>query len=145
MKRIFALAAAVLAAGTLTMQTAQAGGRHHIAKRLKVVSVATGAAATAGYFAINKLHWNWQDGVFPSQWGAIAGTTIGCAALAPMIGTVVVNRPLTQREGHVMIGSCIVPIICGYLVNAAYNAHPEWEAEAYAGPAPRYVKRHMRK
>jgi hypothetical protein len=142
MKRIFTLAAALLAAGTLTLQTAEAGGRYHrqhLDKRLKVVSVATGAAATAGYFAMNEWRWKWQDGLFPGQWGAIAATTVGCAAVAPMIGTVVVNRPLTQREGHVMIGSCIIPIIGGYLVNAAYNAHPEWEAGA--APAPRYVKK----
>jgi hypothetical protein len=147
MKRIFTLAAALLAAGTLTLQTAEAGGRYHhrqhIDKRLKVVSVATGAAATAGYFALNEWHWKWQDGLFPGQWGAIAATTVGCAAVAPMIGTVVVNRPLTPREGHVMIGSCIVPIIGGYLVNAAYNAHPEWEADT--APAPRYVKKRKKK
>lgn len=132
MKRFVALAAALIAATTLTLQTAEAGGRHHrkhIDNRLKVVALATGAAATAGYFAINEWKWKWQDGIFPGQWGAIAGTTMGCAAVSPMIGTVVVKRPLTQREGHVLIGSCIVPIIGGYLVNAAYNAHPEWEGE----------------
>lgn len=129
MKRIVTLAAALLAAGTLTLQTAQAGSRHHFDNRLKAVAIGTGAAATAGYFAINEWKWKWQDGIFPAQWGAIAATTIGCAAAAPMIGTVVVHRPLTQREGHVLIGSCIVPIIGGYLVNAAYDAHPEWEAQ----------------
>ena len=133
MKRSFALAAAVIAAFTLTMQTADAGGRRHIDKRLKVVALGTGAASTAAYFAINNWRWSdwsYKDGL--TRFGAWGVTTMGCAAISPMIGTVVVNRPLTQREGHVLIGSCVVPIVGGYLVNAAYNAHPEWEA----APAP---------
>lgn len=129
MKRIVALAVALVAALTFSMQTAEAGGRHQVDKRLKVVAVGTGAAATAAYFAINEWHWKWQDGIFPGQWGAIAGTTLGCAAVSTMVGTVVVKRPLTQREGHVLIGSCVVPIIGGYLVNAAYNANPQWEPQ----------------
>ncbi|KQZ00224.1 hypothetical protein ASD45_04660 [Pseudolabrys sp. Root1462] len=139
MNRILTLAAALLAAGTLTLQSAQAGGRHHVDNRLKAVAIGTGAATTAGYFAINNWHWKWQDGTFPTQLGAIVGTTLACTAISPMIGTVVVNRPLTQREGHVLIGSCIVPIIGGYLVNAAYDAHPEWEPQT--APAPRHWKK----
>ncbi|HWK95003.1 MAG TPA: hypothetical protein VNR39_06245 [Pseudolabrys sp.] len=142
MKRFVALAAALVAATTLTLQTAEAGGKHHrkhIDNRLKVVAVGTGAAATVGYFAINDWRWKWGDNVIPGQWGAIAGTTLGCAAVSTMIGTVVVNRPLTQREGHVMIGSCVIPIIGGYLVNAAYNANPQWE------PQPAVVKKKRKK
>lgn len=140
MKRSLALAAAVIAAFTLTMQTADAGGRRHIDKRLKVVALGTGAASTAAYFAINNWNWNgwsYKDGI--TRAGAWGITTLGCAAISPMIGTLVVNRPLTQREGHVLIGACVVPLIGGYLVNSAYNAHPEWEA----GQAP--VRKHHRK
>lgn len=130
MKRIVALAAALIAVVTLTMQTAEAGGRHHrVDPRLKAVAIGTGAAATVGYFAINDWRWKWGDNVIPGQWGAIAGTTLGCAAVSTMIGTVVVKRPLTQREGHVLVGSCVVPIIGGWLVNAAYNANPQWEPQ----------------
>ena len=140
MKRIFALAAALLAATTLTLQTAEAGGKRHLDDRLKVVAVASGAAATVTYFAINEWKWKWQHGdVFPGQWGAIAGTTLGCAAVSTMVGTAVVKRPLTQREGHVLVGSCVVPIIGGYLVNAAYNANPHWE------PQPAVVKKKRKK
>ncbi|RDV05164.1 hypothetical protein [Undibacter mobilis] len=140
MKRFVALAAALIAATTLTLQSAEAGKRRtHIDNRLKVVALGTGAAATVGYFAINEWKWKWQDGIFPGQWGAIAGTTMGCAAVSPMIGTVVVGRPLTQREGHVLIGSCIVPIIGGYLVNAAYDANPQWE------PQPAVAKKKRKK
>jgi len=129
MKRIVALAAALIAATTLTVQTAEAGGKRHLDNRLKVVAVGTGAAATATYFAVNEWKWKWQHNSVFSQWGTIAGTTLGCAAVSTMVGTVVVKRPLTQREGHVMIGSCIVPIIGGYLVNAAYEANPQWEPQ----------------
>ncbi len=141
MKRFVALAAALIAATTLTLQTAEAGGkrRTHIDNRLKVVALGTGAAATATYFAINEWKWKWQDNVIPGQWGAIAGTTLGCAAVSTMVGTVVVKRPLTQREGHVLIGSCVVPIIGGYLVNAAYDANPHWEAQ------PAVVKKKRKK
>lgn len=141
MKRIVALAAALIAATTLTLQTAEAGGKHrgHIDNRLKVVALGTGAAATATYFAINEWKWKWQDNIIPGQWGAIAGTTLGCAAVSTMVGTVVVKRPLTQREGHVLVGSCVVPIIGGYLVNAAYDANPHWE------PQPAVVKKKRKK
>lgn len=139
MKRFVALAAALIAATTLTLQTAEAGGKR-LDNRLKVVAVATGAAATATYFAVNEWKWKWQHGSVFSQWGTIAGTTLGCAAVSTMVGTVVVKRPLTQREGHVLIGSCVVPIIGGYLVNAAYNAHPEWEGQPVAAKVKKKKK-----
>jgi len=139
MKRSLALAAAVIAAFTLTMQNADAGGRRHIDKRIKVVAIGAGIASTAAYFALNDWKWSWQDGRYFTQLGAYTVTTMGCAAISPMVATVVVNRPLTMREGHVLIGSCVVPLVGGWLVNAAYNAHPEWEA----GEAP--VRRHHRR
>jgi len=139
MNRFVAVAAALIAATTLTVQSAEAGGKRHIDNRLKVVAVGTGAAATATYFAVNEWKWKWQHNSVFSQWGTIAGTTLGCAAVSTMVGTVVVNRPLTQREGHVMIGSCVVPIIGGYLVNAAYDANPQWE------PQPAVAKKKRKK
>jgi hypothetical protein len=35
---------------------------------------------------------------------------------------------MTQREVWVMTGSCVVPIVGGLLMNAVFDAHPEWEA-----------------
>lgn len=133
MIRSLALAVAVIAAFTLTMQNADARGGRHIDKRIKVVAIGAGAASTAAYFAINNWKWNgwsYKDGL--TRFGAWGATTLGCAAISPMVATVVVNRPLTQREGHVLIGSCVVPIIGGWLVNEAYNNNPQWEA----GQAP---------
>ena len=127
MKRSFALAAAAIAAFAFTVQAANAGGRRHIDKRITAVAIGTGAASTAAYFAINDWKWKWDNGSGLTSLGAWGVTTMGCAAVSPMVATVVLNRPLTNREAGVLIGSCVLPIIGGWLVNEAYNAHPEWE------------------
>ena len=101
MKQKFAMIAAVIAAFAFTSPSANAGGRHHHHNhKLMAVSIGVGAAATAGYFAINNWHWSWQGNNAIPQWGAVAATTIGCMAIAPMVGTLVMDRPLTVREVH---------------------------------------------
>lgn len=118
---------AAMAAFALTIQAAAAEGRH-IDHRLKAVSIGVGAASTAGYFALNDWHWKWDSGRHGiTRLGAWGVTTIGCAALSPMVATVVLDRPLTSREAGILIASCVIPIVGGWLVNEAYNAHPEWE------------------
>ncbi len=42
-------------------------------------------------------------------------------ATAPMVATVALNRPLKYREAHILIGSCLIPFVGGWLVNEAYN------------------------
>lgn len=137
MKRSFALAAALILAFAFSLQTANAGDKRHVDERLKVVAIGAGAVSTAAYFAINDWRWKWENGRYLTSLGAIAATTMGCAALSPMIATAVVKRPLTMREGHVLIGSCVIPVVGGWLVNEAYNAHPEWEPAA--APAKKRV------
>jgi hypothetical protein len=142
MNKRLAIFAAVIAAFAFTCQSADANGRkHHIDKRIKAVSIGVGAASTAAYFAINDWKWNWHNSSGLSRWGAWGITTIGCAAVSPMVATVVLDRPLTMREAHVMIGSCVVPIVGGWLVNEAYEAHPEWEPAAM----PAVTKKHYGK
>ena len=138
MKHKIAIVAAVTAALAFTAPSANAGWHHHhhIGK-LTTVSIGVGAAATAGYFAINRWHWSWQGNGAISQWGAIGLTTVGCLAVAPIVGTIVLDRQLTMREGHVLAASCVVPILGGILVNAAYDAHPEWD-----GGGPKMHKHH---
>jgi hypothetical protein len=58
-----------------------------------------------------------------------------------MVATVVLDRPLTMREAHVLVGSCLVPIIGGLLVNAVWDANPQWEA----APAPVRKMHHKKK
>ena len=127
MKRTLALVAACVAAFAFTVQAANAGSRHHIDKRVKVVALGVGAASTAAYFAINDWKWKWSNSSGLTSLAAWGATTIGCAAVSPMVATVVLKRPLTNREAGVLLGSCVVPILGGWLVNEAYNAHPDWE------------------
>jgi hypothetical protein len=131
MNRMFAFLAAAAMTAAFSVQSARAQEwERRPDPRLTGVSIGVGAAATAGYFAINdwKWHWNNSSGLTPlAAWGML---TIGCAAVSPMVGTVVLNRPLTNREAGVLIASCVVPIVGGWLVNAAYDQHPEWEAQA---------------
>ena len=131
MNRKLALVAALIAAFAFTTQSADARGRHHhINKKIVATAVVVGAASTAAYFAINNWSWNgWNNGSGLTRLGAYGVTTLGCAVVSPMVGTVVLNRPLTQREGHILIGSCIIPLVGGWLVNEAYNAHPDWDPD----------------
>ena len=71
--------------------------------------------------------------------GAYAASALGCMAISPMVATIAVRRELTFREAHVLAGNCVLPIIGGLLVNAAYDANPHWE------PAPKSVVRKHRK
>ncbi len=143
MRHGLALAVAAILAFALTGQAANAGGRHHISKEIKTAAIVTGAASTAAYFAINDWNWKWDNGSGLTSLGAYAATTMGCAAISPMVATVLLKRPLTNREAGVLIGSCVVPIVGGWLVNAAYDAHPDWEP-GYVRPASHrwHHKRH---
>ncbi len=132
MNRKLAIFAAIVAAFSFASQSAQAGGGyHHDKKKLAVVAIGVGAASSAAFFALNNWRWNGWDtngsGAGLTRLGAWGATTIGCAAVSPIVATVVLNRPLTMREAHVLVGSCVVPIVGGLVVNAVWDAHPEWE------------------
>ncbi len=131
MNRKLTIFAAIVAAVTCAAQSAEAGGRHHDRAKLAAVAIGVGAASTATFFSLNNWRWNgWNSngsGAGLTRLGAYGLTTMGCAAVSPMVATVVLDRPLTTREAHVLIGSCIVPIVGGLLVNAVWDAHPEWE------------------
>src|SRR6185312_301274 len=142
MIRKFTVFAAAAVAVAFSCQSADAHWRHHPHRsdaRLAAVSVGVGAASTAAFFAINDWKWKWHNNSSLTSLGAWGATTVGCIALAPIVATVVLDRPLTQREAGVLAGSCIVPIIGGWLVDAAYDAHPEWD------PASAPVKKHWKR
>lgn len=120
MYRKFGFVIAAVAALALSSQSADAKWRkHHHDKALFWTSLGVGAAATAGYFAIKDSH-NVSNA---AAWGL---STVGCLAVAPMVGTLVVKRPLTYREAHVMAASCVLPVVGGWLVNRMYDHHPRW-------------------
>jgi hypothetical protein len=143
MKSRFALALGLLAAVALASQSAEAGGRRHVDKRVGTVAVAAGAASTAAFFAIGDWKWHDWDSTNFTRLGAWTATTVGCAAVSPIVATLVVNRPLTQREAGVLVGSCVVPIVGGWLVNAAYNANPSWEGKPVAHKKKHWKKKKM--
>ena len=59
-------------------------------------------------------------------------TTVGCMALSPIIGGLLVSynekRELRSSEVFMMTADCLVPIIGGWIAKAAFDAHPEWDA-----------------
>lgn len=144
MTRKLAIIAAALAALAFTAQAADAGGRRHVDKRIRAVEIGVGAASTAAFFAINDWNWKWDSARHGmSAWGAWGATTIGCAALSPIVATAVLDRPLSYREAHILVGSCVVPIIGGWLVNEAYNNHIMWAPDEKI--EDKRWKRHARK
>ena len=145
MHKRLAILATVLAAFAFSGQGADAKARkHQIDNRIRAVAIGVGAASTAAYFAINDWKWrDWHNSSGISQWGAWGITTVGCMAVSPMVATVVLDRPLTQREAHILIGSCLIPLIGGWLVNEAYNNGWLWAPDEQ--PVRKVAYRHRRK
>jgi hypothetical protein len=144
MYRKVACLVATLAVLGLAQAPASAGGRHHRDhKVLAVTSTVVGAGATAAYFAMNDWNWKWdsaRSGITSA--GAIAATTMGCAVVSPMVATAVLNRPLSYREAHVLLASCIIPFVGGWLVNEAYDRHILWAPDEPAAAPDKHWKRH---
>jgi hypothetical protein len=99
---------------------------------LSASNTVVGAGSTALYFGLKEHHHHgwYNSGI--SSGAAYAISSIGCAAVSPIIGTIVTRRELTQREVLVSAANCFVPILGGMIVNAQFDMHPEWEA-----PPPR--------
>ena len=136
MNRKLAIFAAVIAAFALTCQAADAKSRRHVDMRITAVEIGVGAASTAAYFAIGGWKWdgwNYSNGL--TRLGAWGVTTMGCAALSPIVATAVLNRPLKYREAHILVGSCVIPLVGGWLVNEAYNHHVLWAPDENVEPA----------
>lgn len=92
--------------------------------QLATSNAVVGIAATGGYFALRRHHHSFRGGL--NSGGAYVLTSIGCAAVSPIVGTLVVQRELTQREVGVSTANCFLPFLGGMIVNAAWDAHPEW-------------------
>ncbi len=131
MKKLGLFLAALVVAFAMAGTSAEAGTRKKLDRRVKAVSLVAPAAATVGFLAINGWKWKWRHTAVRSHGinsaGAYALTSVGCAAASPIVATMWTGRELTSREAHVMVGSCFLPIIGGYIVNAMYDANPHWE------------------
>lgn len=126
------LVCTVVAALAVLCQSANAGARrqHTDDPRLRAASFGVGTASTVGYFALRDWHLNKHGRVNGlSTGGAVALTTMGCLALSPIVGTVMVQRELTFREAYALTADCVIPFIGAWLVNKAFDAHPEWEPQ----------------
>jgi hypothetical protein len=92
--------------------------------RLTVVGIGVGAGTGVASYVMTKKHGN--PPVRHVSYGTAYGvTTFGCMVVYPMVATVVLNRPLTPREAYVGMADCVVPIIGGWLVDAALP-HDAW-------------------
>lgn len=147
MVRKVAFVAAVLAAFGLPYGAAAAGGSHKDTKAaLTATEIGVGAASTALYFGINGWNWKWDSaraGI--TQAGAIAGTTLGCAAVSPMVATALLERPLKYREAHMLIAGCVIPIVGSWLVEQAYDHHILWAPDEEPAAPKKKWKKHARK
>ena len=136
MKGMHAALVAALAVFVFSAQAADAKSARHIDNRLTAVSIGVGTASSAGFFALNDwhfTHWNSaRHGI--TSLGAWGLTTVGCAALSPIVATAVLNRPLTYREAHILVASCVIPVIGGWLVEEAYNNHILWAPDEQPEP-----------
>lgn len=110
--------------------TGQAQAQERMDPNLVATGIVTGAAATATFFALTDWTWSgsWSG---PARGGLTVGgayavTSVGCAVVAPMIGTVVVKRQLTAREANLLVVGCFVPVVGPLVLNAIYDANPQW-------------------
>lgn len=90
---------------------------------LAVSNLVVSGAATGAYFAMEGTSTMLGD-----KGSAWAATTLGCMALSPIIGTLVVNRPLTQREVFASTAGCALPIVGPWLINRWFD-HNGWDRQ----------------
>ncbi len=81
-----------------------------------------GAASTGAYYAMNNRY---NGTLTPTT--AYVGASIGCAAVSPIVGTFVVRRELSMREVWVSTSNCFLPVVGGWMANAYFDRHPEWD------------------
>jgi hypothetical protein len=131
MMRWLGLVTVVVTGMTLLCQSADARPlkRNQDDPRLTASGIGVGLGMTAAYFALRDWKWKEPRNAKVSNGGAMVITTVGCMALSPIVGTIVVQRELTLREAYVMTADCVIPFVGGWLMNQAFNAHPEWEAK----------------
>ncbi len=126
--------AAALAALSFSVQTASARVQKRVSPRLDAIGTAAGLPFTP------LLFWGYAPTGAPITIG-----TFGCAAFSPILATAVLNRPLTYREAHILIGSCIIPIVGGWLVNEAYNKGWLWAPDEKPVRRVHYRRHHYRR
>jgi hypothetical protein len=126
----------------LILQGANAASRH---PGVTAASIGVGAASTASFFALQgwSLKGHHRSGALGST-GAAVVTTAGCLALSPIVGTALTQRELSYREAYGLFADCMIPFIGAWLVDKAFDAHPEWEPDRVVARPARAVMRSER-
>lgn len=80
-----------------------------------------GAGSTGMYYGLHRTghHWNGAakgTGIH-SAGGAYVAASAACAAVSPIVGTMVAQRELTQREVFVSTANCFAPFVGGWMMN----------------------------
>lgn len=102
--------------------------------RLAVDGAAVGIGTGVASYYLTK-----KRGAYPPRrpvtaLAAYGITTGACVVLYPMLGTVLLNRPLTPREAYVGMGDCVVPFIGGWFVDRILP-HDAWTDGTPVAPA----------
>ena len=133
-KSLIALAMAVTMFGLVQARPANAFLLNDRSPNVTAGQLIAGLSMTAAYFAATCNRDFTHCARFGShralKWYGL--TTVGCMALSPIIGGMLVSynehRELRSSEVFMMVGDCVVPIIGGLIMKAAFDAHPEWDA-----------------
>ena len=94
--------------------------------------IVAGGGMTAAYLLTTYHHGRFERFTSAHSLKMFGLTTVGCFALTPIIGAGLVgyneHRELRSSEVFMMVGDCVVPIIGGLLMKAAFDANPQWDA-----------------
>jgi hypothetical protein len=88
--------------------------------RLATSNTVIGAGSTGAFFALRSGHKHAAHGIHSGP-AAYAVTSFACAAVSPIVGTIVTQRELTQREVFISTANCVVPVLGGLWMNYAFD------------------------
>jgi hypothetical protein len=96
---------------------------------VEVGQIIAGGGMAAAYFALtchhNFSHCERFTSANALKWYGL--TTVGCFALGGLV-SMNEHRELRSSEVFIMTADCVVPILGGLIMKAAFDAHPEWDA-----------------
>lgn len=81
---------------------------------LATSNLVVGAGTAVGGYALRESS---RTGGIYSSGGAYVAASAACAAVSPIVGTIVTQRQLTQREVFVSTANCFVPFVGGWAMN----------------------------
>jgi hypothetical protein len=134
-KRFLGLAMGVASLGLVAQGgTANAFLLNDRSPNVQAGQIIAGLGMTAAYYGMicNSSFNNCARFTSTRALHAYGITTVGCMALSPIIGGLLVSynekRELKSSEVFMMTADCLVPIIGGWIMKSVFDAHPEWDA-----------------